>query len=218
MKMKRAEFMILGIFLLSLLIGIYYYPQMPDQLATHWNIKGEVDGYQPRFWGVFSIPLLLAGLSLVFILIPRIDPLKDKFLAFRQYYDGFMLLFFLFIICIYLFIIFWNLEIITAPHAILTLVNMGSGLLFYYLGILCKHAKRNWFVGIRTPWTLSSDIVWSKTNKLGGDLLRFAGVITLSGIIFPNYTILFIFLPISLVSVYTIAYSYCEYQKEVNRE
>jgi uncharacterized membrane protein len=91
---------------------------------------------------------------------------------------------------------------------------IGLGLLFFYIGILCENAKRNWFIGIRTPWTLSSDKVWDKTNKLGGKLFKIAGVVALFGIFFRSYTMYFVLVPAISFAVYTIVYSYLEYRKE----
>ena len=71
MSMKKSEIMVLIIILISFAIGIYFYPGMPDKMASHWNIQGEVDGYVPKFWGIFLIPLVLIGLWLLFILIPK---------------------------------------------------------------------------------------------------------------------------------------------------
>lgn len=89
------------------------------------------------------------------------------------------------------------------------------GILIYYCGILIENTKRNLFIGIRTPWTLRSESVWEKTNKIGGKLLKIAGVITFAGIFFEKYALFFIFVPIISVTFYTIIYSYLEYQKEV---
>jgi len=57
----------------------------------------------------------------------------------------------------------------------------GLFVLFYYLGILMQHSRRNWFVGIRTPWTLSSDVVWEKTHKRGGLVFKACAVLVLAG-------------------------------------
>ena len=92
------------------------------------------------------------------------------------------------------------------------------GGLFYYCGILAKNAKRNWFIGIRTPWTLSNEKVWDKTHRVGGQLLKIAGIIALFGVFFPSYALLFIFAPVVLVAAYTITYSYIEYKKEVKQQ
>ena len=91
---------------------------------------------------------------------------------------------------------------------------MGLGLLFYYTGILLEHAERNWFIGIRTPWTLSSERVWKKTHKRGGILFKISGIIAAFSIFFQAYAFYFTIIPILLVALYTIVYSYYEYERE----
>jgi len=78
-----------------------------------------------------------------------------------------------------------------------------------------ENAKRNWFIGIRTPWTLSSDGVWKKTNLIGGKLFKIAGIIAIIGSFFQDYIIFFIIVPIISIAIFTIVYSYIEYQKEL---
>ena len=210
--MRKSEKTILGIILFSFIIGICFYPQMPDKMASHWNVQGRVDGYMSKFWGLFLIPFILAGLALLFVAIPRIDPLRANIEKFRKYYDGFIILFFIFMLSIYLQVILWNLGIKISPGVI---VPIGVGILLFYIGILCENAKRNWFIGIRTPWTLSSERVWERTHRIGGKLFKIAGVIAFVGIIFQSYALFFILIPIISVVVYAIIYSYFEYQKEV---
>jgi len=83
---------------------------------------------------------------------------------------------------------------------------------------LIENAKRNWFIGIRTPWTLSSDKVWRKTHMMGGKLFKIVGVIALFGIILPKYAVFFVLIPVILVTGYLIFYSYFNYQKEIKFE
>jgi uncharacterized membrane protein len=208
---KKTTIIISVILLLSFIVGLYFYPQIPAKMASHWNIKGQVDGYMSKFWGTFLIPFMLLGLTLVFFAIPRIDPLKENIEKFRKYYDGFIIIFLIFMLAIHLQVILWNIGIQISPNLMLPI---GLGLLFYYIGILCENAKRNWFIGIRTPWTLSSDKVWNKTNKLGGKLFKIAGIIALVGIFFRNYALIFVLVPAISFAVYTIVYSYLEYRKE----
>jgi uncharacterized membrane protein len=108
--------------------------------------------------------------------------------------------------------ILWNIGIKVGPNVT---VPIGTGLLFIGAGILCENAKRNWFIGIRTPWTLSSEQVWDKTHRLGGKLFKIAGVIAVVGIFSQSYAVFFVLVPVLLVAAYTIVYSYFEYQKEV---
>jgi len=114
---------------------------------------------------------------------------------------------------VYFQVILWNIGIKINPNATLPI---GLGLLFFYAGILCENAKRNWFIGIRTPWTLSNEIVWNKTNKIGGKLFKVAGIIAFFGVFFQSYALFFVIVPVIFVSVYTIIYSYFEYQKQKN--
>jgi len=92
------------------------------------------------------------------------------------------------------------------------------GFLFIYIGLILKHLKQNWFIGIRTPWSLSNEKVWNKTHKLGSKLFVISGIITLAGILFPpTFMILFILVPILASSIWLIVYSYLIYRKEKKR-
>ena len=214
MNMRKSEIIILGIILLSFAMGIYFYPQMPDKMASHWNAQGQVDGYLSKFWGLFLMPFVSLGLLLLFILIPKIDPLKKNIEKFRKYFDGFIVLIIVFLFYIYLLTIFWNIGIRFDMGQFLV---PALGILFYYAGILVENAKRNWFIGIRTPWTLSSEKVWQKTHKLGGKLFKAAGLIAFAGLFFPGYALYLVLVPVLLVAIYTVVYSYFEYQKQVKK-
>ena len=209
--MRKTELFILIAVIFSFIIGIYLYPNMPEQMASHWNAQGKVDDYMPRFWGVFLMPFMFVGLALLFIAIPRIDPLKKNIEKFRKHYDGFIIIFFIFMLLVYVQTILWNLGIEISPnHAFPILM----GLLFFYIGILLENTKRNWFIGIKTPWTLSSEKVWNKTHKLGSKMFKIIGIIVLVGFLFQKYVTYFILVPILFVALYLVVYSYVEYQKE----
>jgi len=76
MNVRKSEIIILGIILLSLILSICFYPQMPEKIASHWDAQGQVDGYMLKFWGLLLMPIILIVLALLFVAIPRIDPLK----------------------------------------------------------------------------------------------------------------------------------------------
>lgn len=210
--MRKSEVIIVGMILLSFVVGTYFYPQMPEKIAAHWNEQGQVDGYTSKFWGLFLMPFVSVGLFLLFVLIPKIDPLKANIEKFRKHYDVFVVLVIVFLFYLYLLTIFWNLGI---RFSIIQFLVPALGILFYYCGILIENAKRNWFIGIRTPWTLSNEEVWDKTHKIGGNLFKIAGVIALLGIFFQRSAIFFVLAPVILAAVYTIFYSYFEYQREM---
>jgi uncharacterized membrane protein len=210
--MRKSEIIIIGIVLISFAIGIYVFPEMPQKIASHWNSQGEVNGYMSKFWGIFLMPIISVALFLLFLIIPRIDPYKSNIEKFRKYYDNFILLIIVFLFYIYILTIFWNMNY---RFNMITLLSPAFAILFYYSGVLIENAKMNYFIGIRTPWTLSSEKVWDKTHKIGGKLFKIAGIIAIFGILFQSYAIFFILVPMLLAAIYSVVFSYIEYQKEI---
>jgi uncharacterized membrane protein len=213
MILRKSEIIILVIILISFAIGIYLYPGMPGKMASHWNYKGEVDGYMPKFWGLFLMPFLSLGLLFLFILIPRIDPLKENIEKFRKYFDRFIILIIIFLFYLYLLTILWSLG---RKFDMIQVLVPAFGVIFYYAGVLTENAKKNWFIGIRTPWTLSNEKTWDKTHEVGGKLFKAAAIVSFLGIFFSKYAIFFVIIPAIGVSIYTVIYSYFIYQKEKN--
>jgi uncharacterized membrane protein len=76
MKTKYTNIIVIGIILLSIIFGIYFYPLLPDSIASHWDGKGVVNGYMPKFWGIFFMPLILIGCFILFRYLPRLTHLK----------------------------------------------------------------------------------------------------------------------------------------------
>ncbi len=90
----------------------------------------------------------------------------------------------------------------------------AMGLLFFYIGILMRKLKRNWFIGIRNPWTLSNDTVWNKTHKLGGTLFKVLGIIMVLGVLVASeYIVCIISVPVFSIVIWLFAYSYLEYKR-----
>jgi len=210
--MRKIILAVTGLVLLSFILSIYFFPLVPEQMATHWNSQGEVNGYMSKLWGLFFTPVLITGIAILFLVIPRIDPKKENIGKFRKYYDGFIILFIIFMIAVHLQILLWNIGIEISPN---TVFPAGTGLLFYYIGILLENAERNWFIGIRTPWTLSSDKVWKKTNRLAGKLFKLAGIVAIFGAFFSKLAVFFIVVPALFIAGFTVVYSYLEYQREL---
>jgi uncharacterized membrane protein len=167
--MRKTVLVALGLVLVSIASGILLYPKMPERIASHWNVQGEADGYGSKASGVFLLPALSAILLFFFLIIPKIDPLGKNIESFRRYYDGFVLSFTGFMSYFYLLTLLWNLGF---RFDMSQALSPAFAMLFYYLGILTENATRNWFVGIRTPWTMSSDAVWDKTHIIGGNCSR----------------------------------------------
>jgi len=196
--------------MISFIIGISFYSLLPDKVASHWNAKGEVDGYMSKFGGLFLMPVISLVLLLLFIIIPKIDPLKHNIEKFRKYFDGFIVLMMLFLFYLYILTILWNIGVrFNFVHLLVPIFSI----FFYYCGILIQKAQRNWFIGIRTPWTLSNEQVWNKTHKIGGILFKIAGIISLIGILLTEYALFFVICPVILASLFPVIYSYFAYQK-----
>jgi uncharacterized membrane protein len=208
--MRKSEILILFLVIVSFAVGIYIYPQMPEQMASHWGIEGQVNGYMFKFWGVFLMPIISLAMAFLFILLPRIDPLKKNIDQFRKYFDRFIILLFLFLLYIYGLTIYWNLGKVFDMG---TLMVPALAILFYYCGVLMKNSKRNFHIGIRTPWTLSSDVVWDKTHKIGAKLFKASGAICLLGLIWPKAAMWFVLVPVIFSTLFVFVYSYLEYKK-----
>ena len=202
--------LILIIILLSFGIAAYFYPQMPEQMVSHWNASGQPDGYMGKFGGLFLMPIITLAMYLLFIIMPKIDPLKKNIEKFRVWFDSFMLIFILFFYYIYSLTIIYNFGVeFDMTKAILP----AMGVLFFFIGYVLEHAKRNWFIGIRTPWTLSNDAVWDKTHVLGSKLFKIVGVITVLGILLPVNAFAVIITAIILAAIVPVVYSYFEFKK-----
>ncbi len=211
MKNKLIHISIIIIIILSVLTGLYFYNSMPAKMISHWNSAGQPDGYMNKFWGLFLMPMITLGVYLLFLFVPIIDPLKKNIDKFRGYFDWFILMMILFLFYIYLLSITANLGY---QFNMTVMIVPAVGLLFIYIGYLLENAKRNWFIGIRTPWTLSSDKVWDKTHLLGGKLFKLAGLLVLLGLILNKYAIWILLVVTIWASLYPIIYSYFEYKKE----
>jgi uncharacterized membrane protein len=211
--MAKSKYLTISMIIVALLfaIAITSYIVLPDeQIPTHWNSQGEVDDYSGKEFGLFLIPVFSLGLYLLFILLPKIDPLGKNIKKFINIYHSFVLVMILFFLYIYLLTLSWtfgytfdfNLAFVPA-----------IALLFIYLGIILPKIKRNWFIGIRTPWTLQNDRIWDRTHKLGGALFRISGFVILAGVLIPDYLVWLILAPLTISVVIVFFYSYLEYRK-----
>lgn len=181
-----------GLILAMLVFGFAVYGRLPDQLPSHWNINGEVDGTMSRLGALLFLPGLSLVVWLVLLALPRIDPLRRSYPAF----DGTLRLFInsitLFMAMLYAGMLAaglgWRVEV---PR----LVMIGVGILFVVLGNEMGRLKPNWFVGIRTPWTLADPEVWRSTHRVGGRVFFVVGLaIVAAGLLLPlavgGYTVL----------------------------
>lgn len=198
------------IILLSFFIGIVSYSYMPDMMPMHWNAQGEIDGYMGKLWGLFMLPIISLGLFALFLVIPKLDPRRSNLESFKEYYQGIILMIVGFLFYIYILTI---LAAIGYKFNMVQAMSLSFAVLFYYMGIVLKKTKSNFFVGIRTPWTLSDEKVWEKTHDLGGKLFKVSGIIAFFGVLFKEVAIFLMIIPTIVASIFIYIYSYLEYAK-----
>jgi len=208
---SRHRFLIATAFVvISGVMSVLTAPALPARMAIHWNAAGQPDGTMPKVTALALLPAMTAVLLVVFALVPRIDPLRENIASFRPVYDWFVVVFTAFITVIHVGVVVFNLGY-EFDFTLLILAAVAG--LFYYVGVLLEHAERNWFVGIRTPWTLSSDVVWNRTHRLGGRLFKLTALVALVGLFFGEYAIYFLVVPALLTAGITIVYSYYRYEQ-----
>jgi len=213
MTTKTTSIIALALITLALLAGAVLWNQLPDQMASHWNANDEVDGTISKFWGVSLMPLITLGMLVLFLVLPGIDPLKANIAQFRDSFNLFIVLIVAFMLYIHGLTLAWSLGYQDFKMSAAMLPFMG--VLFIAVGYLLKKAKRNFFIGIRTPWTLSSDSVWEKTHKLGSVLFMASGAFAIIGGLFGGMTAFWLmFVPLIGSSLFLVVYSYVLYRGE----
>jgi len=202
---------IIALVLSSFIVSYLLIDRMPGEMTSHWGLYGEADGSMSRGWVLFLLPSLTAVFSLLMVVLPYFDPLRANVEKFMGYYAGFIASFAAFMTYLHALTLAWNLGL---QFNILQWLAPAFGGLMYSVGVLMEHSLRNWFIGVRTPWTISSDVVWAKTHKVAGRLFKVSGVICLLGVIAPRYFIILLLASVLPSSIYTVLYSYIEYRKE----
>lgn len=213
MDTRLANILALTLLVASLIAGALLWDRLPDPMASHWNLNDQVDGSISRFWGVFMVPIIGLGMLLLFQILPAIDPLKANISRFRATFNIFIVLILLFLEYIWALTLRWNLGY--TDFKMSTSMLPAMGLLFIFMGYLLRKAKRNFFIGIRTPWTLSSDRVWDETHRLGSVLFYASGLLALLGSFAGGpVAFLLVILPLMASSLLLVIYSYVLYRRE----
>jgi uncharacterized membrane protein len=164
----------LAVALLMLLAGILVYPHLPPRIPMHWNVRGAIDSWGARnLFNVFFQPLLVIGFAFLAWWLPGRDPLKRSYGRFRGSYYLIIDMVVAFMALLY-GISLYSAFRPTLPVGII--VPAAIGLLFAVIGNQLSKVKRNFFMGIRTPWTLSSEAVWVRTHRVGGRIFMLCGL------------------------------------------
>lgn len=198
--------------IIAIALSFYFYAHWPNMVVSHWNFQGQPDGYSSKTFNAVFFPLLLLGMYLMFILLPLLDPKKERYGEFEKVYHIFKTLILSCLFIIYLAAGFYNLGYAINIGIIIPLI---IGLLMIIMGNYMGKLKKNWFMGIRTPWTLSSDNVWNKTHRVGGWMFIVFGLcIITSPMLSPDWGLAIFIGGAILAVVGTFAYSYIAYLQE----
>ncbi|HKA59519.1 MAG TPA: SdpI family protein [Gemmatimonadales bacterium] len=208
----RSRWFGLVIAALAVAISIWAYPSLPPRVATHWDLRGTPDGFSSRAWAVALIPIVIVAMTGLFNVLPKLDPRRENYAKFLSSY-------WLIANAVIVFILVAHGMIITTGLGysvrIDRLMPLGVGLLFVVLGNYLTRVEPNWFIGIRTPWTLSSDTVWRKTHRTGGWVMVLGGLALASGAFLPGAVLLPLFIgTIVVVAVIPIVQSYVLWKRE----
>lgn len=158
-------------------VTVFVWSSLPEEMVVRWDVAGEPDGTLSRPIAAVSMPMVTLFVFGLFVLLPRIDPLGGNIERFRGHYNGFFLVLAGMLAAIHGAILAENLGYEVGMSGVVLVL---SGFVIGYSGLLLRVAEPNWFVGIRTPWTLSSDSVWYETHRVGSVLFAVAGAFILA--------------------------------------
>lgn len=205
---------LIRIFMVLVAVGasLVMYTGLPEHVPVHWNIRGEVDGYGSRFAVLFLSPLMMIGVWALLRFLPRIDPLRANYARFAGTYEVIIDSVMAMMLVIHLAILFGAGG---APDSVSLVVRAAIGAMFIVMGNVMPRTRQNWFVGVRTPWTLASARVWERTHRLAGYLFVALGVIVILTIPLPPHLgIPVLAAGVAIVGFGSVIYSYLEWRKE----
>ena len=181
MKLSRSLLVSLVFVAIALAAVLWLYPSLPPQVPVHWNLQGAPDGYRSRPWGAAMPVLIMAGLSFLLWLLPRISPRGFELSSFSSVYALLMLA-----VQAALLVILLAGLVASAGYAVSMwkVTSLSLGALLMVLGNFMGKLRKNFFIGIRTPWTLSSDAVWERTHRAGGWMFVATGALVMLAVAF----------------------------------
>lgn len=195
---KKINIYSLILIVLVLTMTIIFYDKLPEEIPIHWNLKGEVDNYVSKPFGAFLSPLLMVAIWLGMKFLPNIDPRRHNYKKFESSYEIAIGVLVTFAFVLQMAIILSSLGYDISMDRIIMVM---AGVMFVVIGNYLPKAKSNFFYGIKTPWTLSSEISWKKTHRLGGRLFVVSGLaIILSSLLF-NETVRVVVMILTLLAV-----------------
>jgi uncharacterized membrane protein len=196
------------------LLAALNWSKTPERVPVHFGLSGEADRYGGRLEGLLLLPLLAIGIYLLMRFIPKVDPGRANYQRFWSTYTIIRTIVIAFLAGTHLLI----LRSISAGRTNIATVALMMGVMFILLGALIGKVRPNWFVGIRTPWTLSSKTSWNRTNRLGGWLLIATGTVTVVlALLSPRAALPAGVAAILVAALWSTAYSYIVWRSDPNK-
>lgn len=178
MDTRRLNALSLALIAGSFLFSAAVFLWLPDQIPSHWNLAGEVDSTMSKTWGAFMMPLIMLGLYAIFLMIPALSPKGYGIEAANSGFVGIRIAVFALFALLNVLILLAALGI---PIAMESAVSMAVGGLLAVLGWFLDRLPRNFYVGIRTPWTIVDEDNWTRTHRLCKWLFIAAGLVMIAG-------------------------------------
>lgn len=206
----KKEIPLLAIIAIPFAYLAYLWNSLPAKIPIHWNIKGEVDGWGTKDQLViilFALPVLV---YLLFLLIPMIDP-KNKL---DKMGSKFAQIKFLMVLIMSLLAIYILYSVQSQAGSNIKIVSVLLGFLLMGLGNYFPTIKPNYFMGIRTPWTLENEEVWKATHKMGGKLWFFGGaILTILILMLPTESSITVLLSgVTILAIIPVIFSFLKYK------
>jgi uncharacterized membrane protein len=174
----RTSFVSAVFFLIAVVTAVWLYSQMPARVPVQWDRLSHVSRTVPRLWGAASPALMILVLGVLTHLLPLILPRLFNSALIAQVYDIVMLASQGGMLAAGLSVLLVDAGY---PLPLPTITMLAVGVLLMVLGNYLGKLRKNFFIGIRTPWTLTSDVVWERTHRLGGWLFMLAGLVMVIG-------------------------------------
>lgn len=210
MKTLKNDWLIWTIILAPYILVAYFWNQFPEQIPTHFGMDGEPDAYSSKVVGLIIFPGINILMYFLFLVLPKIDPRRKNYELFPEKYRIIRMGIHSLMSYLLVVIIYYSLGY---RFDMSLMVLYGILVLFLILGNLMGNIRNNFFVGIRTPWTLASEIVWTKTHRLTAKLWVVATLITMILIALVSRIEIVFGVYIAVITIVPIAYSYFEHKK-----
>lgn len=205
-KNKTTLILTTIVILIPLFVGLLLWNQLPDEIPTHWDINGQIDGWSSKAFAVFALPVILMVLHWVCVIASHADP-KSK-----DYHPKMIRL--VLWICPVLGLLMGSLIYTAAlgyQLSVEIIMPLLVGLMFLIIGNLLPKCRQSYTLGIKLPWTLASEENWNKTHRFGGKVWVIGGIITMAMAFIGNFWVLLGVLVV-MVAAPTV-YSYRHYRK-----